>query len=196
MKNTLRLLFLCSLTIAAGCVEQVPVTLTSGDQATSAVSASESTGKKIYLAPFEDNRAQKEALGRLQNGLFRSTHIVLENDAASSVTSSVKRKLEERGYAVVMASPDEDTSDAPLIKGQISDITCCKQSLISGAVGKISLDTTMTFKNSQPLDKVYNGEGSKRATFFYGKNEFEAAVSDALDSAVQQLVDDVQAQAL
>jgi hypothetical protein len=199
MKRLITILSLFGAALLAGCGGQQQVALSYGGVGADAqlAAAPANGGKKVYLEPFGDKRPVKDDIGDLYNGYgIKLRDVVLTNDAGETVTDAVKQELEQAGYQVVMATPGDQPADAPVLTGHVVGLECCVASLASGMTSKLSIDASMSAGGVERLDRIYTGEGSKRALFLFGQSDYQEAMSGALQNAVEQLVADVNQQSL
>lgn len=196
MKQFSTVLSLLAVLILAGCGGQQPVTLSYAGASPETVAPSAGS-TKVYLVPFGDKRPEKEDIGDLHNGYgFKIKDVVLSNDPAQTVTDAVKQELENAGYQVVMATSGDLPADAPMLSGDVVGIDCCSNSFGSGMTSKLSLDATMSDAGIEKFDQIYVGEGSNSALLFYGQEDYQDAMSAALQNVLQQLIADVTEQAI
>lgn len=200
MKRLTTIFSLFAVLILAGCSGQTPVQLSyAGTPADAQTAVAQPAGgaKKLYLVPFNDKRPEKEDIGDLYNAYgMKLRDVVLTNDAGETVTEAVRQEFEQVGYQVVMASPGDQPTDGPVLSGDVIGLDCCTASFGTGMTSKLSLDANVSESGAEKLDRIYVGEGSKQALLFFGQSDYQAAMSTALQNAVQQLVTDVNGQAL
>jgi hypothetical protein len=180
--------------ILAGCGNQ-PVALSYAGADPQLTTAGTVNGaKKIYLEPFGDKRPVKDDIGDLVNGYgMKMGEVVLTNDAGETVTNAIKQELEQSGYQVVDAASGTQPDDAPTLAGDIVELDCCSKGF-TDLKSQISLDVVLTDNGTEKVNRIYAGEGSKHG-LFYTQSSYEAAMSRALENALEQLITDIDAQA-
>ena len=198
MKRSVVILSTLGVMVLAGCGNQTVSLSYAGADPQLSPGVAANGAKKIYLEPFGDKRPVKDDIGDLRNGYgMKLGDIVLTNDAGETATNAVKQELEQAGYQVVLTTPGAQPADAPVLTGDVVGLDCCPAVGFGAGIGsKISLDATMIDGGEEKLDSIYVGEGNKTAFFYFGQSDYQEAMSGALQSAVQQLIADVDAQVL
>ncbi len=194
MKHFSTVFSLFAVLILAGCGNQQVALSYAGADPQLTAAGTGNGAKKIYLEPFGDKRPVKDDIGDLRNGYgMKLGEIVLTNDAGEAVTNAIRQELEQSGYQVVAATSGTQPADAPTLTGDVVELDCCSKGF-TDLKSEISLDVALTDSGTEKLKRIYAGDGSKSG-LFYTQSSYEAAMSRALENALEQLIADIDAQA-
>lgn len=106
----------------------------------------------VEVAPFEDDRPDKDIIGNVRN-IFgeKAAGIISETSASEWITGALKSELKNAGYTIV----EKDAKNK--IQGVVMKAYC---DTLVNYQGEVMIKVLLKSNNNVLLDKVYSGKSS------------------------------------
>lgn len=146
------------------------------------------SGKEVLLIRFEDKRTEKERIGQVRNTYGMVTaKVVAANDVSDWLTNALKTELENAGYQVRVSDAKEESSNTPVIKGEILTVFCDSYLTYEG---EVSLYVVVENNGQEILREKYSGKGGG-INVIASSEGFGNALAMALQNAAKNFIGDL-----
>ena len=145
--------------------------------------SSPSNGIPIYVAPFSDERFDKDLIGYMRNGYgMRTAKVITETNLSDWVTDALKAELANAGYTVVDKDPD-----AAQVSGEILQVFCDAFWMYEG---KVELDVSLRQGDAEILREKYRGT-SQDVNIAGTSKSYALTLEKSLQNLLRDVVRDV-----
>jgi len=104
----------------------------------------------VYVAPFNDERTEKDVIGHVRNAYgMKTAKIITVTNISSWITNALKAELENVGYTVV-----EDQNNDIAISGEVIKVYVTSMMMYEG---EVSAEITVVIDGKEVFTNKYSG---------------------------------------
>lgn len=137
----------------------------------------------IYVAPFKDERTEKDVVGHVRNAYgMKTAKIITSSSVGEWVTEALKAELKNMGYDIT------ENSDANIkVGGEV--ITVYVTSLMMYE-GKVAMEVSLTMDNREIFTRKYEGT-NESVNFASRAKSYGKMLEQSLQKATTEAVHDI-----
>lgn len=141
----------------------------------------QSSGKTILLVTFLDQRPSKVAIGAVHNGYgMHTADAIATNSVPGWVMNAIKLELRTQGFQVEDAADIPQTSDVPIVTGDVLQVMCQAYTRYESTV---EFSVVVSSGGAIVLQKSYKGVDETTTNWGAGSDAFANSLAAALHTA-------------
>jgi hypothetical protein len=143
---------------------------------------------KVVLVRFLDQRQAKRAVGAVHNGFGAHTaDAVATNNVVEWIMKAINTELVNKGFAVIELADIPQTTDAPVIAGDVLTVMCQAWTKYEATV---EFSATVSSGGKIILQKTYKGVDETTTNWASSGETFGLTLSAALRTAAENFAEE------